>query len=42
MMRAELIDIYQSALKAADPYRAVMNHLFVSGDILSAAASSMI
>jgi glycerate-2-kinase len=37
MMRAELIDIYQSALKAADPYRAVMNHLFVSGDILSAA-----
>jgi glycerate-2-kinase len=37
MMRAELIDIYQSALKAADPYCAVMNHLFLSGDILSAA-----
>jgi glycerate-2-kinase len=37
MMRAELVDIYQSALKAADPYRAVMNHLFLSGDLLSAA-----
>jgi glycerate-2-kinase len=37
MMRAELIDIYQSALKAADPYRAVMNHLSLSGGTLSAA-----
>jgi glycerate-2-kinase len=37
MKRVELIDIYQSALKAADPYRAVKNHLFLSGDYLSAA-----
>ncbi len=37
MMRTELIEIFLSALKAADPYRAVMNHLFLSGDILSAA-----
>jgi glycerate-2-kinase len=37
MKRAELIDIYQSALKAADPYRAVMDHLFLAGDTLSAA-----
>ncbi len=37
MKRAELIDIYQSALKAADPYRAVMDHLLLTGDMLSAA-----
>jgi len=36
MKRAELIDIYQSALKAADPYRAVANHLSLAGSTLSA------
>lgn len=36
MKRAELIDIYQSALKAADPYHAVMEHLVLTNDILSA------
>ena len=36
MKRGELIDIYQSALKAADPYRAVMDHLVLTNDILSA------
>ncbi len=36
MKRAELIDIYQSAVKAADPYRAVMGHLSLTGDMLSA------
>lgn len=36
MKRAKLIDIYQSALKAADPYRAVMDHLVLTNDILSA------
>jgi glycerate 2-kinase len=35
MKRAELIDIYQSAIKAADPYRAVMEHLSLTGDMLS-------
>lgn len=36
MKRGELIDIYQSALKAADPYRAMRGHLFLADDILSA------
>ena len=39
MMRTDLIDIYQSALKAADPYHAVMNHLSLSGDVLYAAGA---
>jgi len=37
MKRAELIDIYQSAVKAADPYRAVTEHLYLNGDMLSVA-----
>jgi len=36
MKRTELIDIYQSAIKAADPYRAVREHLSLTGDTLSA------
>ncbi len=36
MKRAELVDIYQSALKAADPYRAVKDHLVLTNDTLSA------
>ena len=39
MRRAELIDIYQSALKAADPYGAVMDHLVLTNDILFAAGT---
>jgi glycerate 2-kinase len=39
MKRVELIDIYQSALKAADPYRAVMEHLSLTGDMLSVAGA---
>jgi glycerate 2-kinase len=36
-MRTELIDIYRAALDAADPYRAVMNHVSLTGDILCVA-----
>ncbi len=40
MKRAKLIDIYQSALKAADPYGAVMGHLVLTSDVLSAAGTT--
>src|SRR5512143_1181782 len=39
MKRAELIDIYQSAIRAADPYHAVRGHLSLTGDILSVASA---
>jgi glycerate 2-kinase len=39
MKRAELIDIYQSAIKAANPYSAVMKQLSLTGDMLSAAGT---
>ncbi len=36
MNSAGLIDIFQSALRAADPYQAVMRHVSVAGSLLSA------
>ncbi len=36
MKREELIDIYRSGLRAADPLRAVTRHLFLADDVLSA------
>jgi glycerate 2-kinase len=39
MKRTELFDIYQSAVKAADPYRAVTEHLSLTGDMLSVAGA---
>ncbi len=36
MTQADLIDIFQSALRAADPQQAVLRHLTLAGDCLSA------
>jgi glycerate-2-kinase len=36
MNTSDVIDIFQSALRAADPYRAVLTHLSRNGDVLTA------
>jgi hydroxypyruvate reductase len=36
MNKSGIIDIFQSALGAADPYRAVMRHISLAGNLLSA------
>lgn len=36
MRRADVIDIFQTALKAADPYQAVLERVSLDGDLLSA------
>ncbi len=36
MKRSDCIDIFQTALTAADPYQAVLGHVSLSGDFLSA------
>jgi glycerate-2-kinase len=36
MKREELLDIFRSALEAADPYQAVMRHVSLAGNVLSA------
>lgn len=40
MKRAEIDDIFTQALDAADPYRAVMNHVSLSGGTLSAGGAA--
>jgi glycerate-2-kinase len=36
MKKTEIMDIYLSAVRAADPYHAVMNHISLAGNVLSA------
>jgi len=40
MKRADIDDIFMRALEAADPYQAVMNHVSLSGGVLSAGGAA--
>lgn len=40
MSKSNIIDIFQSALRAADPYRAVLKHCSLDGDLLSAGGAA--